>query len=497
MDLSSRSLCYVGKMKLSNSYAHLGGIFFESILPDPVNDPKLFLWNSELAEELQISERLELPPEELAELFSGNRLLPGSEPIALAYAGHQFGQFVPQLGDGRAHLIGEIVDRSGERRDIQLKGSGQTAFSRSGDGRYALGPAIREYIMGEAMHALGIATTRSLALTTTGEAVYRETAQPGAVLTRIASSHLRVGTFEYFAARQNRRALEQLCDFAINRHYPELEQGGDERFLQLFDKVMQRQIDLVVEWLRVGFIHGVMNTDNTAISGETIDFGPCAMMGSYSPKTVFSSIDRDGRYAFGNQPAIVQWNMARFAETLLPLIDSNEEQAIETLGARLENFSSLFKQRYLRMMAGKLGLSRLTSADEALILALLDRLEQKRLDYTTSFDRLTRSLSSQSVAQQSIDELADWYTDWRQRLASQEEDAKTIQSRMRHANPVVIPRNYHMEQAIGECLESGDSSAADSFLDVLRSPYHATSNTLQYQLVPDGADVGYQTFCGT
>ncbi|MEW8586955.1 MAG: protein adenylyltransferase SelO family protein, partial [Candidatus Thiodiazotropha sp.] len=338
---------------------------------------------------------------------------------ALAYAGHQFGHFVPQLGDGRAHLIGEIVDRSGERRDIQLKGSGQTAFSRSGDGRYALGPAIREYIMGEAMHALDIPTTRSLAVTTTGEAVYRETVQPGAVLTRIASSHLRVGTFEYFAARENRLALEQLCDFAIDRHYPELEEGGDERFLQLFDKVMQRQIDLVVEWLRVGFIHGVMNTDNTAISGETIDFGPCAMMGTYSPKTVFSSIDRDGRYAFGNQPAIAQWNMARFAETLLPLIDKNEKQAIETLGARVETFSSLFKQRYLQMMASKLGLSKLTSAEKALILALLDRLERKRLDYTTSFDRLTRSLSSQSVAQQLIDELADWYADWRLRLTSQ------------------------------------------------------------------------------
>ncbi|MES9990872.1 MAG: protein adenylyltransferase SelO [Candidatus Thiodiazotropha sp.] len=484
-------------MKLSNSYAQLGESFYESTLPEPVNDPKLFFWNRDLAEELKLLQQLDLPQQDLAEVFSGNKLLSGSKPIALAYAGHQFGHFVPQLGDGRAHLIGEIVDCRGETKDIQLKGSGQTAFSRSGDGRYALGPAIREYIMGEAMHALGIPTTRSLAVTTTGEAVYRETAQPGAVLTRIASSHLRVGTFEYFAARQNHQAIEQLCDFAIERHYPELEQGSDERFLRLFDSVMARQIDLVVEWLRVGFIHGVMNTDNTAISGETIDYGPCAMMGTYSPKTVFSSIDRDGRYAFGNQPAIAQWNMARFAETLLPLIDNNEKQAIETLGERLESFSSLFKQRYLQMMAAKLGLFELTSADEALIFTLLDRLEQKQLDYTTSFSRLTQSLSSPSVEQQLMDELGDWYTDWRQRLAKHQEDIAAIQSRMGKANPLVIPRNFHIEQVISDSLESGEPSAAKAFLEVLRSPYQATSNTLQYQLVPEDADVGYQTFCGT
>ncbi len=488
---------YVARMKLSNSYTHLGEIFFKTTRPQPVQDPRLFLWNSELSEELRISDQPELTPRELAKIFSGNQLLPGSEPIALAYAGHQFGNFVPQLGDGRAHLIGELVDRSGLRKDVQLKGSGQTAFSRSGDGRYALGPAIREYIMGEAMHTLGIPTTRSLAVTTTGETVYRETPQPGAVLTRIASSHLRVGTFEYFAARQNHQAIEQLCDFAIERHYPELVQGGDERFLQLFDKVMERQIDLVVEWLRVGFIHGVMNTDNTAISGETIDYGPCAMMGIYSPKTVFSSIDRDGRYAFGNQPAIVQWNMARFAETLLHLLDKDEKQAIDTLGSRLENFSGQFKQRYLQMMSSKLGLSQIMSSDDALIFGLLDRLEQKQLDYTTGFDRLTQSLSSQSVEQKMLDKLGSWYPAWRQRLESQQENSEAIQERMRQANPVVIPRNYHMEQVIQECLESGDASVAEVFLDVLRSPYQSTNKTLQFQVVPEDADVGFQTFCGT
>lgn len=484
-------------MLLSNSYQSLGDIFYESVQPEPVKDPKLFLWNSRLSEALSLSAQLNLPSDELAQLFSGNKPIAGSNPIALAYAGHQFGHFVPQLGDGRAHLIGEIVVRPGEKKDVQLKGSGQTSFSRSGDGRYALGPAIREYIMGEAMHALGIPTTRSLAVTTTGETVYRETPQPGAVLTRIASSHLRVGTFEYFAARQNNRAIEQLCEFAIKRHYPELQESGDERFLQLFDRVMARQIELVLEWLRVGFIHGVMNTDNMAISGETIDYGPCAMMGTYSPKTVFSSIDRDGRYAFGNQPAIVQWNMARFAETLLHLIDKDEKQAIDTLGSRLENFSGQFKQRYLQMMGSKLGLSQIISSDDELIFGLLDRFEQKQLDYTTGFDRLTQSLSSQSVEQKMLNELGSWYPDWRQRLAVQEVDMEVVQSGMRKANPVVIPRNFHVERVIRECLESGDSSAAEAFLDVLRSPYHATSSTLQYQVEPEDADVGYQTFCGT
>ncbi|MEW8028263.1 MAG: protein adenylyltransferase SelO [Candidatus Thiodiazotropha sp.] len=484
-------------MKLTNSYADLGENFFETILPEPVRDPRLFLWNSELADELLLSEQLESSPTELAQLFSGNKLLSGSEPIALAYAGHQFGHFVPQLGDGRAHLIGDIIDRYGQRKEVQLKGSGQTAFSRNGDGRYALGPAIREYIMGEAMHALGIPTTRSLAVTTTGETVYRETAQYGAVLTRIASSHLRVGTFEYFAARQNYQAVEQLSDFAISRHYPELQESGDERFLLLFDQVVERQVELVVEWLRVGFIHGVMNTDNMAISGETIDFGPCAMMGTYSPKTVFSSIDRDGRYAFGNQPAIVQWNMARFAETLLPLMDMEKKQAIDILNSRLDSLSERFKQRYMNMMASKIGISEPESADQALISGLLDRLERKQLDYTVSFDRLTRSLSSQSAEDLIEKELGGWLSDWRQRLDNQRQSKTDAQKRMRQANPVVIPRNYHMEQVIQECSYNHDPGAAERFLNVLRSPYANTSETLQYQIVPKNADVGYQTFCGT
>jgi uncharacterized protein YdiU (UPF0061 family) len=484
-------------MKFSSSYTQLGDSFFETTLPEPVKDPQLFLWNSGLAEDLAVSEHTDLSSEELVEVFAGNKLMPDSEPIALAYAGHQFGHFVPQLGDGRAHLIGELVDCHGERKDIQLKGSGRTPFSRSGDGRYALGPAIREYIMGESLHALGIPTTRSLAVTTTGETVYRETPQPGAVLTRIASSHLRVGTFEYIAARQNHQALEKLCDYAIKRHHPDLEQGDGEGILLFFDRVMERQINLVVEWLRVGFIHGVMNTDNTAISGETLDYGPCAMMGNYSPRTVFSSIDRDGRYAFGNQPAIVQWNMARFAETLIPLVDKDEKRAVDSLGERLGGFSRLLKQRYLEMMGSKLGLSQLAETDEALIFALLDKLEQRQLDYTTSFDRLTQSLSSFPVELQLQGDLGGWYINWRQRLASQEEESKVTQSRMRQANPVVIPRNHHMERILNECLEIGESGPAEIFLSILRTPYQSTADTLQFQTVPADADIGYQTFCGT
>ncbi|MES9979934.1 MAG: protein adenylyltransferase SelO [Candidatus Thiodiazotropha sp. 6PLUC5] len=483
-------------MEFSNSYTTIGTAFFKSVPPEPVKDPKLFLWNSRLAEELQLGETGELPSEELIDALSGNTLLPGSEPVALAYAGHQFGNFVPQLGDGRAHLLGEIVDQSGERRDVQLKGSGPTPFSRSGDGRYALGPAIREFVMGEAIHALGIPTTRSLAVTTTGEIVFRETAQQGAVLTRIAASHLRVGSFEYFAARQNLQALEQLCDYAILRHYPELQEHGEERFLLLLEKVMKRQIDLVVEWMRVGFIHGVMNTDNTAISGETIDYGPCAMMGTYDPNTVFSSIDRQGRYAFANQPSIAQWNMARFAESLLPLIDNDEKNAIDKAGACLETFSALFKDRYHQMMARKIGISQTSSSDQLLISSLLDKLKSGRLDYTDSFHRLTLSFTSPVVERALQGELTDWYDDWRARLQQQPVDIDP-EVVMKGANPVVIPRNRHMEQVIQSCTQQGDASAAEDFLDVLLSPYQLTEKTHSYQKSSADEDLGYRTFCGT
>ncbi|MCG7898715.1 MAG: YdiU family protein [Candidatus Thiodiazotropha weberae] len=483
-------------MVLSNSYTELGGAFYQSIPPEPVKEPKLFLWNSPLAETLQLERILERDGPSRAQIFSGNRLLPGANPMALAYAGHQFGHFVAQLGDGRAHLLGELTDRFGELKEIQLKGSGPTPYSRSGDGRYALGPAVREFIMGEALHAMGIPTTRSLAVITTGETVYRETPNQGAVLTRIAASHLRVGSFEYFAAQKNHQALQQLADFAIGRHYPELQSEGEERFTLLLEQVIKRQVDLVVEWLRVGFIHGVMNTDNTTISGETIDYGPCAMMGVYSPDTVFSSIDRAGRYAFGNQPAIAQWNMARFAETLLPLIHPEEKRAVEIASRSLEVFGDLFNDRYQRMMACKIGITQAESSDAKLISELLHCLQQKRLDYTESFDRLTRSLTSPALAHELSRELGDWYQQWQTRLSAVGE-LEQAQQVMRPMNPLVIPRNQQMEQVIQISTQQGDASAAEQFLEVLRSPYTLTDKTEPYQRTAPDADQGYRTFCGT
>ena len=482
-------------MKFSNSYIHLGDLFFERIQPQPVSQPEVFLWNEPLADELQIAENLVF--EELAQIFSGNRLLSGSEPLALAYAGHQFGNFVPQLGDGRAHLLGEVIDHNGKRKDIQLKGSGQTRFSRNGDGRCAFGPAIREFIMSEAMHALGIPTTRSLAVTTTGETVFRETPQPGAVVTRVASSHLRVGTFEYFAAQRNYQAVTQLCDYTIDRHYPALKEAGEQRFEALLKAVISRQTRLVVEWLRVGFIHGVMNTDNTSIAGETIDYGPCAMLGVYDHNTVYSSIDVQGRYAFGNQPTIAQWNMARFAETLLPLIHPDEEKSVEIATRLVDGFSEEFQQRYIKMMAAKTGFTNPDEQDYQLVSEFQKLLEDKQLDYTITFNDLTHSLSSEQAENQMRDITGEWYSRWLNRIDESSQDRSDVQNRMQQVNPVVIPRNHHVENIINTCIQSGSSEAAVEFIEVLKSPYAETITTRLYQDAPTNGDRGYKTFCGT
>jgi len=482
-------------MKFTNSYIHLGDLFYEKIHPQAVANPEIFLWNDALADELNVQEQLE--PEELAQIFSGNHLLPGSEPLALAYAGHQFGNFVPQLGDGRAHLLGEVIDQNGNRKDIQLKGSGQTRFSRNGDGRCAFGPAIREFIMSEAMYALGIPTTRSLAVTTTGESVFRETLQPGAVVTRVASSHLRVGTFQYFAAQGNYQAIEQLCDYAIKRHYPELKEAGDQRFKELLKAVIDQQTRLVVEWLRVGFIHGVMNTDNTSIAGETIDYGPCAMLGVYDHQTVYSSIDVQGRYAFGNQPTIAQWNMARLAETLLPLIHPEEEKAIEIASSLVDEFSERFQARYIAMMAAKTGLANPDENDYQLVSEFQNLLEDKQLDYTITFNALTQSLSSEQAEQHMRNNAEDWYQRWINRIDALTENRSAIQNSMQQVNPVVIPRNHHVENVIDSCIQSADPQAAIEFIEVLKSPYAETISTGLYQDAPANGDTGYKTFCGT
>jgi len=484
-------------MNFSNSYASLDEVFYERTRPTPVQDPQLFLWNSSLAERLMIPNELKHDSVALAHAFSGNSNIPGSESVATVYAGHQFGSFVPQLGDGRAHLLGEVLDQLGQRWDIQLKGSGRTSFSRGGDGRCALGPAVREFIMSEAMKALGIPTTCCLAVVTTGEPVFRETPLPGAVVTRVASSHLRIGTFEFFAARGDHQALKTLCSYTIERHYPELQEEGRNPYILLINKVIERQIQLVVEWMRVGFIHGVMNTDNTSLSGETIDYGPCAMMGIYDPQTVYSSIDRMGRYAFGNQPDILQWNLARFAECLLSLINADRTKAVDQVGPVIAEFPDRFEKEYMKMMGKKLGLTLIKQEDQKLIVSVLNRLKDRRLDYTVTFDLLTKSLMSEAAASQMNKELGECFDLWQKRLSEQPAVSQKVQELMRQHNPVVIPRNHHVEKVIQACEQTGKATLAEKFLQVLRSPYEELAQTSEYQDPPSDGDENYKTFCGT
>lgn len=484
-------------MKLSNTYSMLGEVFFQETLPVPVKKPQVILWNSSLAEQLSISGELSSDPIALAHFFSGNKLLPGSEPIATAYAGHQFGSFVPQLGDGRAHLLGDVLDLNGKRWDIQLKGSGRTKFSRRGDGRCAIGPALREFIMSEAMHALGVPTTRCLAVVTTGEPVFRDSALPGAIVTRVASSHLRVGTFQFFAAQGNHQALKSLADFTIERHFPELKEAGANQYFLLLDRVIERQVRLVVEWMRIGFIHGVLNTDNTALSGETIDYGPCAMMGIYDPQTVYSSIDTFGRYAFGKQPEIIQWNMARLAECLLPLINTDQDKAIEQVGPMIAAFTDRFMQAYMDMLGKKFGLLTVKQHDQKMVVSFLDQLKKRSLDYTVTFDLLTKSLTSAAAASQLRNELGEYFDLWQKRITEQQAAAQEVEKKMRQYNPLIIPRNHHVEAVLQECTQSGQVTSAEKFLGVLSSPYAEVAQTFRYQDPPIHGDENYQTFCGT
>ncbi len=489
-------------MKFINTYSHLGDTFYHKNNPTPVDNPALFLWNETLAEQLQIPSELSHDKHALAQYFSGNQLLPGSEPISMAYSGHQFGHFSPQLGDGRAHLLGDVLDKSGNRWDIQLKGSGRSAFSRNGDGRCAFGPAIREFIMSEAMCALGIPTTRSLAVVTTGEQVHRETSLPGAIVTRVASSHLRVGTFQYFSAQANTQAIKTLCDFAIQRHYPGCLVDKVDPYVMLLDSIIEKQIELIVQWLRIGFIHGVMNTDNMAISGETIDYGPCAMMGTYNPQTVYSSIDKQGRYAFMQQPVIAQWNIARLAECILPLIDSDNNKAIGKLQPLIEEFPNRFNLAYTKMMAKKIGITNVEAEDQTLINSLLDTLKTQELDYTISFNALTQSLDSVDspniqAEKKQPDALNQWIDNWHQRLNKQAISHQQAQQLMTQQNPVVIPRNHHVEAVIQQCQQTNNPVAAEKFIRVLKSPYQLLADTSEYQDQARDRDQCYQTFCGT
>ncbi len=489
-------------MKFSNKYHQLGSAFYHKNKPVPVTKPSLLLWNSPLALDLSISFSPEKNDDLIAQCFSGNKLVEGSLPLSQAYSGHQFGHFNPQLGDGRAHLLGELIDDNGQVKDIQLKGSGTSQFSRSGDGRCALGPALREYIMSEAMHALGVPTTRCLAVVATGETVYRERPLAGAVVTRVASSHIRVGTFQYFAVRKDYKSMKTLMDFACQRHFPEVEiieadtseQDISSQVLSFFQAVLAKQIPLVVAWMRVGFIHGVMNTDNTAISGETIDFGPCAMMNDYHRDTVFSSIDKNSRYAFGEQMTIMQWNMTRLAETLLPLLSDDQEQAIEKIEPLLAKFHQNLMRGYFIMMANKIGIEELIENDDDLITELIEILEAEKLDYTQTFVKLTNAVIKDENHHELKASLGSWFEQWQQRILLDKDAAFQLMSKN---NPLVIPRNHHVETILSTSQETGDLSALHDFLAVLQQPYTQLAKTVDYQDAPSDGDENYHTFCGT
>ena len=482
---------YDGQMagwRLEHTYSELPQLFHAKAAPASVREPRLVVFNRPLAVMLGLDPD-ELARPEGAAIFAGNALPEGAQPIAQAYAGHQFGHFTT-LGDGRAILLGEQVTPAGTRFDIQLKGPGRTRFSRGGDGRAALGPMLREYIISEAMHALGIPTTRSLAVATTGEPVYRETALPGAVLTRVAASHIRVGTFQWAAAHDDAAATRALADYTRARHYPELA-GGADGYLSLFEAIVARQASLIARWQLVGFIHGVMNTDNMALSGETIDYGPCAFMDRYDPATVFSSIDVNGRYAYGNQPPIAQWNLARLAEAMLPLFDPDVEQAVQRATAVLDRFPQLFTQHWLDGMRGKLGLFTAEDGDEALAADLLAWMQRQSADYTNMF----RLLTSGGLAADADLELQAWQGRWRERRGRQPQPPAEADALMRRHNPVVIPRNAHVEEAL-QAATNGDVSVMERLLDVLATPYDHDRDVPLFTAAPAGP-TPYRTFCGT
>ncbi len=469
--------------RFDNSYARLPGTMRAEVAPTPVEAPRLVKVNAALAAELGLD-----PQALTAEVAVGNALLPGATPIAQAYAGHQFGNFVPQLGDGRAILLGEVIDRNGKRRDIQLKGAGPTPFSRRGDGRAALGPVLREYLVSEAMHALGIPTTRALAAATTGEKVYRETILPGAVLTRVAASHIRVGTFQYFAVRRDLDSLKLLIDHVIERHYPSLA-AAENKALGLLDAVMEAQASLVARWVQVGFIHGVMNTDNMAVSGETIDYGPCAFMDTYDPATVFSSIDEYGRYAYANQPPIAQWNLARLAETLLPFIHDEKDEAVRIATARIEGFAAIYARHWMAGFRAKIGLVSDEEGDLDLIQALLEAMQQAKADFTNTF----RSLSQGH----DVPELAGWLARWKDRLSRDPQTEEERRRLMRSVNPAYIPRNHRVEEMISAAVERQDHQPFEDMLRVLMNPYEEQHGAERYAEPPGESERVYRTFCGT
>jgi len=473
-----------------NTYSKLSKTFREEIKPTPVHDPNLVILNEELAKDLNL-DFSKIDNKDLAQLFSGNVLPNDTNTIAQAYAGHQFGHFT-MLGDGRAVLLGEHLVNNTKRFDIQFKGSGRTSFSRSGDGRAVLGPMLREYIISEAIHALNIPTTRSLAVVSTGEKVVRENLLPGAILTRVASSHIRVGTFQYIAAKQNLDDLTTLVDYTIERHYPEI-QSSKNKALDLLSLVMEKQCQLVINWMRVGFIHGVMNTDNTTLSGETIDYGPCAFMDDYDPKTVFSSIDKFGRYSFSNQPPITKWNLARLAECFIPLIDKDEDQAIKIASEIIDNFQNIYETKWLNMMRDKLGLFGEDKDDLKLINNLFNWMKSNQADYTNTFCYLMNISSIQDQTYKDKN-FIDWSKNWEKRILINGGSKENSLELMKKNNPIVIPRNHKVEEAL-EAANDNNLKPMYDLLSILKKPYTKQTNIDKFQT--PSKNKNYQTFCGT
>jgi serine/tyrosine/threonine adenylyltransferase len=492
------------RFNFENSYARLPEKFYARIAPTPVPAPRLVKLNLELAGRLGL-DSVELASPEGVEVLAGSRVAAGSEPLAMAYAGHQFGNFVRQLGDGRANLLGEVIGRDGVRYDIQLKGAGRTPFSRNGDGRAALGPVLREYIVSEAMAAFGVPTTRALAAVTTGQAVFRETALPGAVLTRVATSHLRVGSFQYFFAQGDIDGVRTLADYAIARHYPEA-MHASRHYRALLDGVIARQGQLVAQWMLLGFIHGVMNTDNTSISGETIDYGPCAFMEAYDPRTVFSSIDHQGRYAYSNQPHAMHWNLTRLAETLLPLLveeEGSDEAGLASAHEALEKFAVHFETARDAGMRRKLGFTQEHEEDARLVEDLLKRMAENRADYTLTFRKLcdaaAGSEGNQGVRALFADPAAfdAWESVWRRRLAKEPIAPEDRAAQMRRVSPAFIPRNHIVESALQAAIEQEDFQPFEELLEVLAHPYEDVPGKERYAVPARPEEYVRQTFCGT
>jgi len=473
---------------LQSSYTQISDKLFSELKPDAVTNPSTVIVNNELAEKLGLNLK-GISEEDLSNLFSGNSLPHGSKPFAQAYAGHQFGQFTI-LGDGRAHIVGEQVTPDGEIFDIQYKGSGRTPYSRGGDGKAALGPMLREYLISEAMYYLGIPTTRSLAVVETGEKVYREVPLKGSILTRVASSHIRIGTFQFLAAHKDYEGMKSLLDFSIKRHFSNLK-FSENLAIEFIKAVMQKQINLIVEWMRVGFIHGVMNTDNSTISGETIDYGPCAFMDHYDANTVFSSIDTQGRYSFANQPSIIQWNLVRLAECLLPLIDKDEKRSIEIAQNLINTFSSLFKDKWLQMMKKKLGIKDQSEDDEELINNLIKWMQQKKPDFTNTFCNLM-NYDHADDKEFEDDEFNIWKREWKKRVKSKE-----YLDVMMSCNPILIPRNYLVEEALSEAETDGKFDKFNELNEIISSPYQLKKVNIKYLETPSKTNIPYKTFCGT